>query len=102
MKERIIGNDTLLALVKEPGKRPTVKIIDNTLRELQRAVGGHIEVVAYRDDYIMLVDEEGLLKCLPENILGIHGNIVLAREDGEDFAGLRGYDIPELMKELSE
>lgn len=38
-----------------------------TLKELQSAVGGFIEVVRIDKDFIMVMDEEGKLKCLSEN-----------------------------------
>jgi hypothetical protein len=40
---------------------------DFKLREVQKMVGGYVEVVRLRDGRIMLVDEEGLLKGLPLN-----------------------------------
>ena len=40
---------------------------DFKLREVQKMVGGYVEVVYLRDGRIMLVDEEGLLKQLPIN-----------------------------------
>lgn len=40
---------------------------DFKLREVQKMIGGYVEVVYLRDGRIMLVDEEGLLKGLPLN-----------------------------------
>lgn len=40
---------------------------DFKLREVQKMVGGYVEVVYLRDGRIMLADEEGLLKGLPLN-----------------------------------
>ena len=40
---------------------------DFTLREVQKMVGGYVEVVYLRDGRILLADEEGLLKGLPLN-----------------------------------
>lgn len=59
-----------------------VSIIDvdfDDFRDIQRAVGGHFEPVhaarmakVFRPDIIMLVDEDGLMKGLPVNMLGLH------------------------------
>lgn len=40
---------------------------DFQLREVQKMVGGYVEVVYLRDGRVMLVDEEGLLKGAPLN-----------------------------------
>ena len=39
-----------------------------TLKELQDAVGGYIEVIRLKDGRLMIVNEEGLLQGLPVNI----------------------------------
>lgn len=95
-----------------------VSIIDvdfDDFRSIQQAVGGHFETVHTRlmADYfkdpsvIMLVDEEGLVKGLPENALGcalygtvrhgcpIVGDLIFARVDGEDIIAP---DNPEALK----
>lgn len=92
----------LLTIYKEPGKGPTVKVIDNELKPLQRAVGRLIEVVDYKDGVIILCDEEGYIKGKAPNVFGICGPIVLCRAEGEDFASLRYDEVPKLIKELSE
>ena len=95
-----------------------VSIIDvdfDNYKDIQRAIGGHFETVrtermraVFGDgDLIMIVDESGLLKQLPENMLGcvlygthahghpIVGDLIFARIQGEDIVGL---DDPERMK----
>lgn len=96
-----------------------ISIIDvdfSNSRSIQEAVGGHFETVRTRlmVDYfhdpsvIMLVDEEGLIKGLPENALGcalygapqhgcpIVGNLIFARIAGEDIVAP---DNPEALRE---
>lgn len=92
----------LLTIYKEPGKGPTVKVIDNELKPLQKAVGRLIEVVDYKDGVIILCDGEGYFKGKAPNVFGICGPIVLCRAEGEDFASLRDDEVPKLIKELSE
>lgn len=94
-----------------------VSIIDvdfDDFRDIQRAVGGHFEPVhtarmakVFRPDIIMLVDEDGLMKGLPVNMLGctlygtaVHGNpivgdLIFARAIGEDIVAA---EDPERLK----
>lgn len=85
-----------------------VSIIDvdfDDFRSIQKAIGGHFETVHTQlmADYfkdpsvIMLVDEEGLVKGLPENALGcalyeaashgcpIVGDLIFARVQDDDI-----------------
>lgn len=94
-------NKSLLTIYKEPGKGPTVKVIDNELKPLQRAVGGYIEVVDYKDGLIILCDEEGYIKGKEPNVFGICGPVVVCRTKGEDFASVREGEIAKLLKEFS-
>ena len=95
-----------------------ISVIDvnfNDFRDIQHAIGGHFETVrtermraVFGDgDLIMIVDESGQLKRLPENMLGcvlygtcehghpIVGDLIFARIQGEDVVGL---DDPERLK----
>lgn len=97
-----------------------VSIIDvdfDDYKNIQRAVGGHFETVrtermraVFGDEaLIMLVDEDGLLKQLPANMLGcilygsyvhghpIVGDLIFAKIAGEDIAAP---DAPEKLKWL--
>ena len=49
---------------------PTVTIVSGgklTLKELQKHVGGFIQIIALKGDLLMVVDEDGLSKGLPKN-----------------------------------
>ena len=92
----------ILAVIKDPGKGPYVTHLDNTLKPLQRAVGGHIEAVDYKDGLIILCDEEGYIKGKAPNVFGICGPVVVCRTKGEDFASVREGEIAKLLKEFSE
>lgn len=60
----------------EPGKKPYVKDIEQTLKAMQETVGGYIEAVYPWDDPVALVcDEEGKLT-------GKQANRCLRNEDG--------------------
>lgn len=66
-----------------------------TLEEVQKAVGGYIEVVNLNSGYIMVINEEGKLNGLPVNqkatdLWGspwdhIVGNALVCRSRGEDI-----------------
>lgn len=54
----------------------TTKLVDldqdNALPQLQKAVGGYIELVNLSDDMLMWVNEEGAIEKLPGNLVGTH------------------------------
>lgn len=54
-------------IIKRPGEKPYHTYISNTLENLQKTVGGYIEVVRIASDACFIADEEGLLKGLPYN-----------------------------------
>ena len=73
--------------------------IENTLEELQRIVGGLIEVVTVTNDMVIICNEEGLINDLPYNFtfLGtmFFGPVIFAGTDGEEFC-----DLPDAAYEL--
>ena len=77
-------------------------------KELQKVVGGPIEVVHPRrlpEPYVMICNEEGRLVDLTVNPVAswfyetdkhnqpIVGTVVILREDGEDLTSLKGDDL---------
>lgn len=80
-------------IIKEPGKKPRSTNISASLENLQKTVGGYIEMVRLTADCVVLCDEDGRRKhnqytC---NICGHNfvGTIILCGTAGEEFA-----DIP--------
>ena len=66
------------ALIIEPGKFPRRIEIANELDELQKAVGGNIEVARYFHEPVgLIVNEEG-------KIIGLPLNRTIYGDDGED------------------
>ena len=60
--------------LKIENRKVTLIGIDSTsaeteLKAMQKAVGGYIEPVRLSENAVMLVDEEGMLKELPQNAL---------------------------------
>ena len=61
-------NETKIKVLKvEPMKHPEEVTLNNTLRALQAAVGGLIEIINPEDDVYLLCNEEGKLIELPGN-----------------------------------
>ena len=75
--------------------------ISDTLENLQRTVGGPIEVFRIADDMAVICNEEGKLLGLEENMrIGseiLVGNLIFIGVDGEEFC-----DIPMAFKDYKQ
>ena len=94
--------DKIRVLVIEPGKNPEEREIPNTLKALQKIVGGYIETVALhrsvKDGELERIDivcnEEGKLLGLPKNRIIkrlndiICGTFLIVATGEEDFISL--------------
>ena len=86
-------------LIKQP-QEPAGHIIriDNTLKALQRIVGGYIETVTITDGVVLICNEEGKIRDLPVNctVAGIpdrlYGTVIIAGTEGDEFT-----DIPDFI-----
>ena len=80
----------LKVIVKQPGKLPEAVVIPDELAAFQRIVGGYIQAVAFNDDNLMIVHEEGKLIGLTPNFMFrndvIVGPAIFVGVDQEDFA----------------
>ena len=92
------------AVLKKPNRNPSVINIDNTLKDIQCAVGGHFEALVYSYEYalLMLCDEEGKIKGLDYNFKldpdDIVGNVLFVSAAGEEFRGLDERQIGFLLE----
>ena len=93
-------------LLKRVGKKPLVKVINNTLEEKQKIVGGLIEVVDYDKDNLIIANEEGKVDGLKPN-LGfdldyIAGDCFFIGDDYQNasFKSLRLEDCERICKEI--
>ena len=82
------------AIVKRPDERyGHMTHVSNTLENLQRIVGGYIEVLPIGGDLLIICNEEGKLENLEDNMeYGddmLVGTIIVVGENGEEFG-----DIP--------
>lgn len=95
--------DRIKVVIFEPGKAGRVDYIPNKLKNMQRVVGGHIESVHLTRDMVIICNEEGRLKGLPENRFGICGTFFVAGDDGgEDFVSLSREQVEILTRSLSQ
>ena len=76
--------------VKHPNEEPIRMNVKNSLEELQRLVGGHIESVTLGKDIAILCDEEGRIKGKEYNctLVGVDfaGTIVIVGVRGDSFS----------------
>ena len=79
-------------IIKEPGQRPRVTKIENSLSALQEAVGGYIETVTLAKDCCIICNEEGRLQGLPYNLkfggISFVGTILFVGVAGDEFCSL--------------
>ena len=83
--------EKIKVIVKRPDEPVGhIEEIDNTLETLQKTVGGYIETVSLRDGGVMLVDEDGRMKRLSENLIAtalcgrqILGNVLIVGQKEE-------------------
>lgn len=61
--------ERIKVLIKEPGKAPEERQIENTLAAFQTIVGGYIEGVRIYDDLCCYINDEGKLKNLEPNFV---------------------------------
>lgn len=89
------------AVVKNPGEACRVKQISNTLKSLQKLVGGPIQMVPWVDGMVIICNEEGNLQNLPVNIRLRNyifvGVLVIVGTDGDEFT-----DVPDWILEILE
>lgn len=78
---------------KKPDQDPEIIEIENTLKSLQKEVGGLIEAIRISEDTCILCNEEGLFLNLKHNldIAGnpVFGTILIVGTNGADFCDLQ-------------
>ena len=98
----------LKVIYKEVGKEPIEMEIDDTLEAKQKLVGGLIEVVPYKDDLLLICNEEGKITNLKPNLQFdydyIAGNCFIVGDDYEnaDFKSIPDDKIQEIKTDLKE
>lgn len=106
--EEIVENQKLKIIYKEIGKDPVVMEIDDTLEAKQKLVGGLIEVVPYKEDLLLVCNEEGkILNQKPNLDFGydyIAGNCFVVGDDFENagFKSVSEEKIEEIKQDLKD
>ena len=89
-------------VVKRVGKVGEVQEIEDSLKVLQYLVGGYTTTYPFKNEMIVICNEEGLLQGLEPNIkIGnqvIAGDIVIVKKGEEDFESLEDKHIELLRK----
>ena len=90
----------LKIVYKEVGKDPVVMEIDDTLEAKQKLVGGLIEVVPYKENLLLICNEEGKITNLKPNLQFdydyIAGNCFVVGDDYEN-GGLKSVEINKIV-----
>lgn len=99
-------DNLITVLYVEPHKAPYVAEIENTLRGVQRAVGGDIQYVYNEDGTVIGINDNGKLDGLEGNrhyksdVLA--GSFFIAGDAGEDIASLSEEHISKYAELFSE
>ena len=79
------------------GFRISITDVENTVKDLQKAVDGKLESISLRDGGVMICDRDALPKDKPYNNLasliagtGVYGDALIVGTDGKGFC-----DVPE-------
>lgn len=80
-------------VVQNPGEISRIVTIPNTLEAMQEVIGGYIETVTLPNGLVLVMDEEGRLKGLRENVRCVQfgtivGRIFITAAEGESFRSL--------------
>lgn len=98
--------ESLRVLMVEPGKAPEVRTIPNTLKAMQEAVGGLIQIIPLEDDIQLVCNDEGKLIGLEGNRRVrndiIVGNFFLAADGGEELCSLSEKEIEKYSQVFAE
>ena len=96
----------LKVIFKEVGKDPVVMEIDDTLEAKQKLVGGLIEIVPYKDDLLLVCNEEGKITNSQPNLQFdydyIAGNCFIVGDDYENsgFKSIEESQVEDIKKDL--
>jgi len=96
------------AIIVEPSKEPAVCLIENSLKELQKIVGGYIEIVGPEiindKEIVIICNEEGKLLGLPPNReIGhdiLYGTFLIAGIDDGEIRSLEDEEIEHIKEYL--
>lgn len=90
--------EKIKVVVQNPGEISRIVTVPNTLEALQELVGGYIEVHHIGNGLLLVMDEDGRLKGLPENVRCVQygtivGPVFITADKDEDFRSLTTEEI---------
>lgn len=100
--------DKLKVVFKEVGKDPVVMEIENTLEAKQKLVDGLIEIVPYKENLLLICNEEGKITNLKPNLQFdydyIAGNCFVVGDDyvNSDFKSVTDEQISDIISDLKD
>ena len=85
-------------VAQNPGEISRIVTIPNTLEAMQELVGGYIEPHHICGSLVLVMDEDGRLKGLPENVRCVQygtivGPVFITADQDEDFRSLTTEEI---------
>lgn len=90
-----------IRLIQIDGKTAYIKEVPNTLESLKDLIGGgYLESFPFGFGFIGLCDEDGLMKELPKNPLGIAGLMIVSKYDSTrhgELGSLTDEDIEQIQ-----
>lgn len=89
-----------IRLIQIDGDKAYIKEVPNTLESLKDLIGGgYLEQVSFGFGFVGLCDEDGLMKELPKNPLGIAGQMIVSKYDSTrhgELGSLTDEDIEQI------
>lgn len=90
--------EKIKVVAQNPGEISRIVTIPNTLEALQELVGGYIEPHHICGSLVLVMDEDGRLKGLPENVRCVQygtivGPVFITADQDEDFRSLTTEEI---------
>ena len=76
---------TIRIISKKVGEKPVRQDMEHTLENMQKKVGGYLEVVRFPLGIDMWVNDEGLINGLPLNLVILKGGKVISHICGDVF-----------------
>ncbi|MDX5853373.1 hypothetical protein SIM22_04415 [Bacillus cereus group sp. BfR-BA-01363] len=95
-----------IRLIQIDGKTAYIKDVPNALESLKDLIGGgYLESFPFGFGFIGLCDEDGLMKELPKNPLGIAGLMIVSKYDSTrhgELGSLTDDDIKQIERLIAQ
>ena len=90
--------EKIKVVVQEPGKISEIATVVNDLKPMHELIGGYLETLTLPNGLVLVMDEEGRLKGLRENVRCVQfgtivGRIFITAAEGESFRSLTVEEI---------